>query len=49
MRIAVCIDIHGSRAALEAVLNDLREVSPDLVVHGGDLAVNGPDPDGSSM
>ncbi len=35
-------DIHGNLTALEAVLADLRKVSPDLVLHGGDLA------DGSS-
>lgn len=41
MRIAVVSDIHGSLHALEAVITDLKDVSPDLVVHGGDLAVNG--------
>lgn len=44
MRIAVVSDIHGSRAALEAVRADLRKASPDVVVHGGDLVVNGPHP-----
>ena len=37
MRIAVVSDIHGNMTALEAVLADLESVSPDLVVHGGDL------------
>jgi putative phosphoesterase len=37
MRIAVDSDIHGNMTALEAVLADLTSVSPDLVVHGGDL------------
>lgn len=37
-------DVHGNLAALEAVLADLAEVRPDLVVHGGDLAFNGPRP-----
>lgn len=41
IRIAVVSDIHGSLYALEAVVADLKDVSPDLVVHGGDLAVNG--------
>lgn len=41
MRIAVVSDIHGNLTAFEAVLADLRETSPDLVLHGGDLADNG--------
>jgi putative phosphoesterase len=45
MRVAVLSDIHGSLAALEAVLADLRRSAPDLVLHGGDLVVNGPRPD----
>lgn len=36
-RIAVVSDIHGNLTALEAVIADLKEVGPDLVVHGGDL------------
>ena len=42
MRIAVVSDIHGDLAAFEAVLKDLRTMSPDLVLHGGDLADHGP-------
>src|ERR1700742_3027966 len=38
MRIAIVSDIHGNRTAFEAVLADLRETSPDLILHGGDLA-----------
>jgi len=38
MRIAVVSDIHGNLTAFEAVLADLREASPDLILHGGDLA-----------
>ena len=38
MRIAVVSDIHGNLTAFEAVLLDLRDVAPDLVIHGGDLA-----------
>jgi predicted phosphodiesterase len=44
MRIAVVSDIHGNRTAFEAVLADLRETSPDLVIHGGDLADAGSSP-----
>ncbi|MEZ5353974.1 MAG: metallophosphoesterase family protein [Bryobacteraceae bacterium] len=44
MRIAIVSDIHGHLAALEAVVADLRETAPDLVVHGGDLADGGPNP-----
>ena len=38
MRIAIVSDIHGNLTAFEAVLADLRQTSPDLVFHGGDLA-----------
>ena len=38
MRIAVVSDIHGNRTAFEAVLADLQQTSPDLILHGGDLA-----------
>jgi len=44
MRIAIVADIHGNLAALEAVIADLRETSPDLVLHGGDLAHGGSSP-----
>lgn len=44
MRIAVVSDIHGNRTAFEAVLQDLRETSPDLILHGGDLADGGSSP-----
>lgn len=44
MRIAVVSDIHGNRTAFEAVLNDLRETSPDLILHGGDVADGGSSP-----
>jgi putative phosphoesterase len=37
MRMAVVSDIHGNITAFEAVLADLQVVSPDLIVHGGDL------------
>src|SRR6476660_4944326 len=38
VRIAIVSDIHGNRTAFEAVLADLRQTSPDLILHGGDLA-----------
>ena len=44
MRIAIVSDIHGNRTAFEAVLTDLREISPDLIFHGGDLADSGSSP-----
>src|SRR5258708_9633503 len=44
MRIAVVSDIHGNRTAFEAVLADLRQTSPDLIFHGGDLADSGASP-----
>lgn len=44
MKLAIVSDVHGNLAALEAVIEDVGSVKPDLVVHGGDLAVNGPHP-----
>jgi predicted phosphodiesterase len=44
MRIAVVSDIHGNRTAFEAVLADLRQAAPDLILHGGDLADAGSSP-----
>ena len=44
MRVAIISDIHGNRCAFEAVLADLRQVAPDRVVHGGDLAYGGAHP-----
>ena len=44
MRIAIVSDIHGNRTAFDAVLADLRDASPDLVLHGGDLADGGASP-----
>lgn len=38
MRVAVLSDIHGNLMALEAVMADLRETSPDLVLQAGDVA-----------
>jgi putative phosphoesterase len=44
VRIAIVSDIHGNLTALEAVIADLRETSPDLILHGGDLAAGGARP-----
>ncbi len=44
MRIAIVSDIHGNRTAFEAVLADLRQTCPDLILHGGDLADSGSSP-----
>jgi predicted phosphodiesterase len=44
MRIAIVSDIHGNRTAFEAVLADLRQTAPDLILHGGDLADAGASP-----
>jgi predicted phosphodiesterase len=42
--IAVVSDVHGNLAALQAVLADLERLRPDIVVHGGDLALHGSRP-----
>jgi predicted phosphodiesterase len=44
MRIAIVSDIHGNLTAFEAVLADLRQIAPDLILHGGDLADGGSSP-----
>jgi len=44
MRVAIVSDIHGNRTAFDAVLADLRQTAPDLVLHGGDLADGGSSP-----
>jgi putative phosphoesterase len=44
MRVAVVSDIHGNLTAFEAVLADIRQCSPDMVLHGGDLADGGSSP-----
>ena len=41
MRVAIVSDIHGNLRAFQAVLADLQQVAPDVVVHGGDLAYGG--------
>jgi putative phosphoesterase len=44
LRTAVLSDIHGNLTAFEAVLAHLKHTSPDLVLHGGDLADPGSSP-----
>lgn len=44
MRLAIISDIHGHLVALEAVIADIGQQSPDLVIHGGDVATIGPRP-----
>ncbi len=43
-RVAVLSDVHANTVALEAVLAELAEAEPDLVVFGGDLTW-GPEPE----
>ncbi|MGA9173884.1 MAG: metallophosphoesterase family protein [Thermoactinomyces sp.] len=43
MKIAALYDIHGNLPALNAVLEELKEVQPDLIFIGGDI-VSGPMP-----
>ena len=43
MRVAAIYDIHGNLPALNAVLEEISEVSPDLLLVGGDI-VSGPMP-----
>ncbi len=38
MRVAALYDVHGNLPALEAVLAELDEARPDLIVFGGDVA-----------
>jgi len=44
MRIGIISDVHDNLTAFQAVLADLRETSPDLVLHGGDLVSGGSSP-----
>jgi len=44
MRLAVVSDLHGSLTALDAVAADVDRRAPDVVLHGGDLALMGPQP-----
>lgn len=42
--VAFVYDVHGNQEALQAVLEDLEGREVDLVVFGGDYALNGPRP-----
>ena len=44
LRTAILSDIHGNLTAFEAVLAHIKQTSPDLVLHGGDLADPGSSP-----
>lgn len=44
MRIAIVSDVHGNLTAFDAVLADIERRAPDLVLHGGDLALMGAQP-----
>lgn len=43
-KVAMLADIHGNSHALKAVLADIEQQSPDIVVFGGDFASKGPNP-----
>ncbi len=43
MNVAALYDIHGNLPALQAVLTDLEQIRPDVIVVGGDM-VSGPMP-----
>jgi predicted phosphodiesterase len=47
MRVAIFSDVHGNRFALEAVLADIRDAAPDLILNGGDQVFGGADPAGA--
>jgi predicted phosphodiesterase len=44
MRIAIFSDVHGNLTALEAVLQDIKQQSPDVTFFAGDLCVFGARP-----
>lgn len=44
MRVVVVSDVHGNLTAFDAVLADIRRRAPDVVLHGGDLALMGGQP-----
>lgn len=44
MRLAIFSDVHGNLAALEAVLQDIKEQSIDQIYFAGDLCLFGPRP-----
>jgi putative phosphoesterase len=46
VRVAALYDIHGNLPALEAVLAEVEQASPDAIVVGGDIASGPPQPRG---
>jgi len=44
MRVAIVSDVHGNLTALDAVVADIERRAPDIVLHGGDLALMGAQP-----
>lgn len=44
MRTAIFSDVHGNLTALEAVLADIKQQLPDLIIFAGDLCLFGPRP-----
>lgn len=44
MRVAIFSDVHGNLTALEAVLDDIKQQSPDITLFAGDLCVDGARP-----
>ena len=44
MQVAIVSDVHGNLTAFDAVLADIERRAPDLVLHGGDLALMGAQP-----
>ena len=45
MKTAILSDVHGNLEALDAVLSDLEEFTPDRIVCLGDMIGYGPDPE----
>lgn len=44
MKLVIVSDVHANMVAFDAVIVAVQSESPDLVVHGGDLVLNGPRP-----
>jgi putative phosphoesterase len=44
MRVAIVSDVHGNLTAFDAVVADIQRQEPDVVLHGGDLALMGGQP-----
>jgi putative phosphoesterase len=44
VKLVIVSDVHGNMVAFDAVIAAVQSESPDLVVHGGDLVLNGPRP-----